>query len=84
MMDWVKVIEIAVAAVGWLEWAKHPFPDVPSLVWWAALPVACVGFAAVAYLFPGWVMVGAAGLSIASLAYDNIIKLIKAKIETTG
>jgi hypothetical protein len=80
-MDWIKAVSIAVAAIGWIEWAKHPFPYAPTWVWWAALPVACVGFGAVAYLLPGWVMAGAAGLSIASIAYDTIIKLIKAKIE---
>ena len=78
----MALLAIALTAIGILEWAKVPFPKAPSYLWWILLPVFCLGAAAVRQYLPQWVGLGVAGVSVASLAYDNIVKMAKAKIDS--
>jgi len=79
-MDWTKVVEIAVAVVGIIQWFKGLFAKLPTWVWAVASAVGCLGLAAVTFYLPPWVLLGLVALALAQLGYEAILKLILSKI----
>lgn len=79
-MDWTKILEIAVAVVGILEWVKGLLPKAPTWIWAAASAVGCVGVAAASFYLPPWFMLGLMALAVAQLSYQSIVQFIKSKI----
>ncbi len=77
-MDWVKVLAVAVATVGWIQWAKHILPPtVPSVAYAIVMPVVAVGMGAVFFLTPSWVQVGVLAVSLGQVGYETLIQAVK-------
>lgn len=77
-MDWTKVLMTAIAAVGLIQYLKGFVKDkIPSWGYGVALPVVCVGCAAVMFLLPLWIGVGLLALTIAQLGYETLIQVVK-------
>ena len=80
-MDWVLVVSVAVSVVGLLQWLKGIFTAQPW-VWAVASAVGAVGLAAAFFYLPAFVQIGVVALALSQLAYENIIQLVKKKIES--
>lgn len=79
-MDWVKIIEIAVAVVGIIQWFKGLLTKAPAWVWSVVSAVGCLGVAAAAFYLPPWVLHGLMALAVAQLGYETLVQFIKSKI----
>jgi hypothetical protein len=75
-IDWLGALAIGFAAVGDIQYLKGWCKGCPSWVWGVALPVVCVGLA----FAPPVVLMGALALGIAQLGYENIVKVVMAKL----
>ncbi len=80
-MDWAKIIPIAVAVVGLLQWLKGLLPKAPTWVWAAASAVGCLGIAAAVVYLPSWVLLGLVALAVSQLGYEIIVQFIQKKID---
>lgn len=92
-VDWTLIAIVAVMVLAAIEWAKKPFEtkakdgstvsSVPSWVWWIlALPVSIFFGALFTWLAGSWIIVALMAFALATLAKDNIISLIKSKIDS--
>ena len=79
-MDWTKILEIAVAVVGLIQWFKGLFSKLPTWVWAVASAVGCMGVSAVVIYLPPWVLMGLVALAVSQLGYETIVQFIKSKI----
>jgi len=79
-MDWTKVLEIAVAVVGLIQWFKGLFSKAPTWVWAVASAVGCMGIAVAVIYLPPWVLLGLVALAVSQLGYEGILQFIKSKI----
>jgi hypothetical protein len=81
-MDWTKVVEIAVAVVGIIEWFKGLFKKAPTWVWAVAAVVGCLGMSAVAFYLPPFVLFGIVVLAVVTLGYELLVQLPKQLIQS--
>jgi hypothetical protein len=80
-IDWIQVIVVAIGSIGIIQWAKGVFPSAPTWVWISALPVSCLGVTAITAYLPSWVSGAIVGLAVAQLGYENIVQLVKRKVD---
>lgn len=92
-LDWGFVVIVALVTIGFLQWLKAlvkalpPKPGettVPSLVWAIVMPILSALFAYLFTVFDPWVAYAATGFAVSQLGYDNIIQLVKKKIDQAG
>ncbi len=80
-MNWILIVEAAIGAVGLIEWVKGFFPLAHQYAWRTLGPVVCIALAAAFSYLPAWVGVGVLELAIMQLGYQNIIEVIKRKVD---
>lgn len=86
-MNWTLILFVTVATIGILGWlkegAKLALPDkpTPSLVWWVLMPLVTIGAAYMYLHAPDFVSVGTSAIAFVQFGYENVVKLIQAKIE---
>jgi drug/metabolite transporter (DMT)-like permease len=76
-MDWMKVLAIAVSAVGLIQLAKGIFKDLPTWIWAVALIPVSVASAAVFFYLPPFIGAALLAVTVGQLGYENIIQPIK-------
>ena len=81
-MDWGKVLIVAVAVVGLLQWLKGLLPGAPAWAWAAASAARCVAIAAATAYLPDWMLLGLVALAASQIGYEVIVQYIKRKIDT--
>lgn len=86
------IVGIALAVTWIIEWAKGPFPKVPSLVWWAVMPVLCFALALACVVglelkvpFLGFIILGALAWAVCQAGYmifvQHLPRIIKAQAD---
>lgn len=85
-VDWIFILVVAVNTVGLLQWLKQLLEKVttavmPAWLFPVLMPIFAIGLSLLQASTDAWVGYGLMGLSVAQLAYENIVKLVQKKVE---
>jgi hypothetical protein len=81
-IDWMQVLVSVVVVVGVLQWLKT-FVKAPWILSIASFLLSFGVAAAIMYL-PSWVRLGMLVLALGQLGYENIIQLVRRKLDSVG
>lgn len=78
-IDWMLALVVAVTALGLIQWLKGLFKQAPTWVWGVGLPPLCALLA----VAPPFVLIAGLAVAVAQLGYENVVKVVMAKLGVT-
>lgn len=81
-VTWVLVLMGAVIVVGILQFLKTFLKEKKSWVWGTVSFGLSFIVAAVMQFLPSWILLGMLVLSVSQLGYENIVQLVRRKLDS--